>query len=368
MARQLRVDGTLIGEDQPCYVVAEIGQNHQGKLETAKDLFRAAKECGAHAVKLQKRDNRSLYTRAMFQMPYLHEHSFGPTYGAHREALEFGRADYQELRRYAASLGLTMFATAWDMPSADFLAGLGMPAFKIASADLRNIPLLRHVAAFGKPMFVSTGGGTMDDVRRAYETIMPINRQLCLMQCTTSYPCAPEEMNLRVITAYREAFPDIVIGMSDHQNGIAMAMAAYALGARVIEKHFTLNRAWKGTDHAASLEPVGLRKLARDLQRAHVALGDGIKRVFPSEQAPLRKLSKKLVAARDLRAGSVLRAADVAIKSPGDGLPPYQLDAVLGKRLTRALREDDNIQLEDLADAPVAAPSRRRVSAKAGSR
>ena len=347
----LSVNNFQISRDgSDCYVIAEIGHNHQGDLGKAKDFFRSAKECGVNAVKLQKRDNRTLYTRAMYNMPYENENSFGPTYGAHREALEFGREEYAELQRYARELGLTMFATAFDFRSADFLADLDMPAYKMASGDLKNIPLLRYVACLGKPMIVSTGGATMDDVQRAYDTIMPLNRNLCLLQCTASYPADPEQMNLRVITTFRERFPDIVVGLSDHQNGISLAMVAYTLGARVIEKHFTLNRAWKGTDHAFSLEPGGMRRLVRDLQRAGQALGDGIKRVYPSEDRPLVKMAKKIVAVRNLPAGHKIEVEDLAFKSPNDGLPPSELDRVLGMKTRRSLEEDENISFEDLQD------------------
>jgi len=160
MSRFLTIDDTTITDDSDCYLIAEIGHNHQGSLEKCRELFRAAKECGADAVKLQKRDNRSLYTRAMYEKPYDNENSFGPTYGAHREALEFGREEYVELKRYAAELGITFFATAFDVPSADFLAALDMPAYKLASGDLSNLPLLRHVARIGRPVIVSTGGAT----------------------------------------------------------------------------------------------------------------------------------------------------------------------------------------------------------------
>jgi N-acetylneuraminate synthase/sialic acid synthase len=342
--RQLTIQGVTINDDSPCYVIAEIGHNHQGSLEKCKELFRAAREAGAQAVKLQKRDNRSLYTREMYDRPYDNENSFGATYGAHREALEFGLKEYVELQRYAREIGICFFATAFDVPSADFLAGLDMPAYKIASGDLRNIPLLQHVARFGKPMIVSTGGATMADVERAYEAIIPINKQLCILQCTAGYPAAFEELDLAVIATYRDRFPEVVIGLSSHDNGIAMAPAAYVLGARVVEKHFTLNRAAKGTDHPFSLEPVGLRKLVRDLQRVRAALGDGSKKVYQSEEGPIEKMSKKLVAARDLPRGHVLRREDLAVKSPGDGLPPYMIDEIIGRTLLRALRADEPIQ------------------------
>jgi sialic acid synthase SpsE len=348
MERRLIIDGQEISEDSNCYVIAEIGHNHQGNMETARELFRAAKECGANAVKLQKRDNRALYTREMFNKSYENENSFGNTYGEHREFLEFGLSEYQQLKDYARELGITFFATAFDFPSADFLAKLDTPAFKIASGDLRNIPLLKYVAGFQKPMVVSTGGGTIDDVKRAYDAVMPINTQLCILQCTAGYPCAFEEMNLRVISTFREQFPDIVVGLSSHDNGIAMVVAAYVLGARVIEKHFTLNRAMKGTDHAFSLERAGLRRVVRDLQRARVALGDGVKATYSSERAPLLKMGKKLVAARDLPANHVLSLDDVAIKSPSDGTPPYELDRVLGRKTVRPLSEDENILFDDL--------------------
>jgi N-acetylneuraminate synthase/sialic acid synthase len=348
MERRLIIDGQEISEDSNCYVIAEIGHNHQGNMETARELFRAAKECGANAVKLQKRDNRALYTREMFNKSYENENSFGNTYGEHREFLEFGLSEYQQLKDYARELGITFFATAFDFPSADFLAKLDTPAFKIASGDLRNIPLLKYVATFQKPMVVSTGGGTIDDVKRAYDAVMPINTQLCILQCTAGYPCAFEEMNLRVISTFREQFPDIVVGLSSHDNGIAMVVAAYVLGARVIEKHFTLNRAMKGTDHAFSLERAGLRRVVRDLQRARVALGDGVKATYSSERAPLLKMGKKLVAARDLPANHVLSLDDVAIKSPSDGTPPYELDRVLGRKTVRPLSEDENILFDDL--------------------
>jgi len=349
--RQLKIGPHCITDDGDCYVIAEIGHNHQGDLEKAKSLFKAAKDCGADAVKLQKRHNKTLYTNAMYEQPYDNENSFGPTYGAHREALEFGKSEYRELKRYAAELGIDFFATAFDFKSVDFCEELDLPAYKIASGDLKNTPLLKRVAQTGKPMFLSTGGGTIDDVRRAYDSIMPISRKLCLLQCTAAYPAPPETLNLRVISTFREVFPDVVVGLSDHENGIAMAVAAYVLGARVIEQHFTLNHTWKGTDHVFSLEPIGMRKLVRDLRRVRVALGDGVKRALPCEEKPLFKMTKKLIAARNLRKGHILKRNDVALKSPGDGLPPYELDRVLGLRLKRALDADDNISFDILKKA-----------------
>ena len=351
MLRELTIDGQRIGDDTDCYVIAEIGHNHQGDLDKARQLLQRAKECGVHAVKLQKRDNRSLYTKAMYDRPYEHENSFGRTYGEHREALEFGREEYLALQAYARELGLSFFATAFDVASADFLARLDVPAYKIASGDIRNLPLLRHVARLQKPMIISTGGATLADVEQACNAILPLNSRLCILQCTATYPTDPEEMNLRVIETLRDRFPGVVIGLSDHYNGIAMAVVAYMLGARVIEKHFTLNHTWKGTDHALSLEPIGMQKMIRDLHRARIALGDGVKRVLPSEAGAVIKMGKKLVANRRLPAGHVLVESDIAVKSPGDGLPPSELDRLVGRTLLQALDEDDSITAEILSPA-----------------
>ncbi len=347
--RNLTIEGFEIADSGDCYIIAEVGHNHQGSVEKCKELFRVAKECGVDAVKLQKRDNRSLYTRAMYDKPYDNENSFGATYGEHREALEFGWDEYVELQRYSREIGLAFFATAFDLASADFLARLGVPAFKIASADLKTLPLLRRVAEFGKPMIVSTGGATMEDIQRAYDAIFPVNSQLCFLQCTAAYPAAPEELNLNVITTLRRRFPELVIGLSDHENGIVMAVAAYVLGARVVEKHFTLNHTWKGTDHPFSLEPIGMRKLVRDLRRTQVALGSGIKCPLPAEQGPLQKMGKKLVAARQLPAGHVLTEEDVAMKSPADGLSAHHWDQVIGGTLLRPLAFEENISLDSIA-------------------
>jgi len=357
VARTFSIGAHTIGDDTRCYVIAEVGHNHQGSVKTCMELFKAAKDAGVQAVKLQKRHNRSLYTKAMYDKPYDNENSYGATYGAHREALEFGASEYRDLQQYCRELGVDFFATAFDFNSADFLAEIGVPAFKIASGDLKNTPLLKYVAGLGKPMIVSTGGGSLDDVKRACDVVMPLNPHLCILQCTAGYPAEWTELNLSVISTFRRMFPDSVTGFSSHDNGIAMAVAAYVLGARVIEKHFTLNRAWKGTDHAFSLEPVGMRKMVRDLDRTWQAIGDGEKRVYPSEVAPITKMGKKVVAARALAAGHVLRPEDVCLKSPGDGLPPYELENIIGAMLLQPVNADDEIAYQILKGTPELARS-----------
>ena len=353
--RELVVDGKVIARDGPAYVIAEIGNNHQGDLEKAKALIHAAKECGVDAVKFQKRENRVLFTRAYYDAPYDNENSYGPTYGEHREFLELPKSEWFELSRYSREEGVAFVSAAFDEPSADLMADLNVDAFKFASGDLLNVPFLRYVAEKGKPMFLSTGGGTLEDIDRAVDAILARNEQLCVLHCTAAYPADVEDLNLAVITTLRERYPELVIGLSDHHNGIAMAPVAFMLGARVFEKHFTLNHAWKGTDHAYSLMPDGMRRFVRDLHRVPVALGDGVKRRLPSEERPLEKMGKKLVASRALPAGHVLSPGDLVAKSPADGgLPPYELDDLIGRALARPLAEEQAVVTDDLE--PVAQP------------
>ncbi|HBB6898883.1 TPA: N-acetylneuraminate synthase family protein [Legionella pneumophila] len=346
MRRVLNLGHREVSDSSPCYVIAEIGHNHQGSLEKCKDLIQAAVEAGADAVKLQKRNNRNLFTREMYNSPYNSENAFGSTYGEHREFLEFSKLEYLELKTFCHNLRVDFFSTAFDFESADFLEELDIPYFKIASGDLRNLPLIEYVARFGKPIFISTGGADFEDVQRVYDRIMPINSNICIMQCTSGYPCEYNELNLRVIETYRKEFPDVVVGFSSHDSGIASPVAGYVLGARVIEKHFTLNRTWKGTDHAFSLGPQGFRKMVRDIRRVEQALGDGIKRCYQSEEKPHYKMAKKIVAGRNLPIGHIISFEDLKFKSPADGVPPYRVNEFLGKKTLVALNEDDSVNFD----------------------
>ena len=344
--RTIKIAHKIISDESDCFVIAEIGHNHQGDLETAKRLFETAKYCGVDAVKLQKRNNRSLYTKKYFDTAYNSENAFGKTYGLHRQALEFGKKQYKYLKRYAEKLGIIFFVTAWDFKSVDFLNDIGVNCFKTASSDIHNIPLLTYVAKFKKPMIVSTGTATLEDVKRAYRAIVAINSKLVLMQCTAAYPAPAHLLDLRVIETYKKEFPEAIIGFSSHFNGISVDPVAYTLGARVIEKHFTLDRAMKGSDHAFSLEPVGMRKLVRDLQRVKMALGDGVKKFYEEEKAGLYKMGKCIVAARSLKAGQTIGRSDLTFKSPFEGLLPYEADKFYGKVLKTPLKKDQLLKLE----------------------
>ena len=288
--RQWTLCGRRVADDEPCLVVAEIGNNHQGQVALAHQLIDMAADCGAHAVKLQRRHNVTLYTPALLAQPYDNPVSFGPTYGLHREALELPIADYPALIGHAHERGLAFVCTAFDEASVEDLVRVGVDAIKVASGGITDGPLVRAAAATRLPVILSTGGCDEGHILLAH-TWAP---EAVLLHCTASYPCAFEELNLRYLERLTRLFPETVIGWSGHDNGIAMSMVAYVLGARIIERHITLNHTMKGTDHAFSLERPGLQKLCRDLARAHVALGDGVKRYYASERAPIAKMRRRV--------------------------------------------------------------------------
>jgi len=347
--REITIGRRIVEENGDAYVIAEVGHNHQGSLETAKKLFESAHMAGVDAVKLQKRDNPTLYTKAAFDKPYENENSYGATYGEHREFLEFGEEEYRELIPFAHSLGMDFICTAFDFPSVDFLANQQIDGFKIASGDLTNTPLQKAVAGVGKPIILSTGGGSMEDIQRAVDTILPLNSRLCILHCTATYPTMPEDMNLRVIESLRARFPELIIGLSDHYDGISMAPVAYVLGARIFEKHFTLHHTWKGTDHAFSLEPIGMHKMTRDLHRVRAALGNGVKTPLEAEKPAVSKMGKSVYASHDLSAGATLTEADLVLKSPGGkGFRPFEMESLIGRRLRCAVPGEEALTEEHL--------------------
>lgn len=272
---------------QRCYIIAEVGQNHQGEFTIAKDLLRTAALCGVDAVKLQKRCVRELLSDEEYRRPYDTPHSFGKTYGEHREALELHVDAWVELMAYAREIGVELFGSAWDLTSAAVLQRLGCAQFKVPSAALTNLPLLERLGSFGKPIIVSTGMSTIEEIDRAVEVLR--GSELYLLQCTSAYPAPFDQVHLRAMETLAQRY-GCPVGLSGHHRGIAVDAAAVALGARLLERHFTLDRTWRGTDHAASLEPPGLSRLVRDVRAVEAALGSPEKVVLGCEQAARAKL------------------------------------------------------------------------------
>ncbi len=272
------------------YVIAEIGCNHQGEVEIARRMIEVAAECGVNAVKLQKR-TLSEFPDELLEAPY---NGFGATYGEHRAALEFDGEQHLELREWARECGVGYVCTPYDVPALNVVVGLSPDYIKIASCSLTDTVLLKAARGAGYPLIVSTGMSTAAEV---HEAMMLLTRSgespdVTLLQCTSSYPCSEVDAHLRVMGAYKEQY-GCAVGLSDHTRGIAVSIAAVALGAEMIEKHFTLDRTWKGTDHAASLEPAGLRRLVRDCRNAELALGESEKRRLECEEAAWKKLRLK---------------------------------------------------------------------------
>lgn len=291
MARELTIGTRRISDDDAPYVVAEIGGNHGGSVHVANEMIRTAAQCGAAAVKLQVRGPR-LYSQALLDKPYENENSFGRTYGEHRAALELNLNALRLTQIQAEQVGVQWFATAFDERSADRLFNLHVPAIKLASGALTDTVLQTHVAGLGIPIILSTGGGTDADIDRAVQTITKRHKQLALLYCVAAYPLEPKDANLRCILTMRTRYPELVIGYSSHSPGLMLSLIAAAFGASILEQHFTLNRASKGTDHAFSLEPKGLATLCDDLRKLHVALGDGVKRFLEIERGPLSKMRR----------------------------------------------------------------------------
>ena len=222
---------------------------------------------------------------------------------------------------------------------------INTPLYKIGSGDLTNIPLIEYINSTKKPVILSTGGGNIADVVRAQKALKK-NKNLAILQCTSAYPCNAEDLNVRVVETYRKKFKNNIIGLSDHLSGVSSSILAYALGARIIEKHFTLDRSWKGTDHSFSLEPKGLEKLINYLRESRKALGTGKKISLNKEKNPIFKMAKKLVASKNLYKGKKLVRDDIAIKSPNDGVAPYHLKKFIGKTLKVDLKQDENLNFK----------------------
>ena len=329
---ELVIGDHTITDYSDVFVIAEIGHNHGGSLETAIEMCRVAKECGCDAVKLQKRTLDKCYTKAFLATPYNSEHAFGRTYGEHRAVLEFGKEEYNELKRYCQGIGIEFFSTAFDEEAADFLEAVGVPAYKIASGDLTNIPLIKHVAKKGKPMIISTGGAHTVDIGRALWALGAT--PAAFLHCVALYPTPAHEANLSAIKEIRLKTGRIV-GYSCHYNGILLAELAVVWGAQIIEKHFTLDHSAKGSDHAMSLQPEGMRRLVRDLRRAKAATGPGVKYRLAGEEKSLAKMEKALYPTRTLPAWHVIEAGDLAARSPTtpDGMRPWQIDRLAGRSL-----------------------------------
>jgi len=285
---EVKIGDKRIGEGHPCFVVAEIGINHNGRLELAKEMISAAINVGADAVKFQKRTIDTIYTAEELAKP--RESPFGETNGDLKRGLEFGLEEYREIDGYCRQKGIMWFASCWDIQSVDFIDQFSPPCYKIASPSLTDSDLLRYVRDKKRPVFLSTGMSTMHQIHRAVSILGREN--LVLLHCVSTYPTKDEELNLGVIKTLKENFPEIPIGYSSHGRGATMGVCAVALGACMLERHVTLDVSMWGTDQPASLEFWKFKQMVTNIRRFEIALGDGVKRILPSEISIKEKLRK----------------------------------------------------------------------------
>lgn len=288
LMESVSIGGKLVGKGNPCFVIAEIGINHNGNLDTAKHLINVAVMAGCDAVKFQKRTVDVVYSAE--ELAKLRENPFGTTNGDLKRGLEFGADEYREIDRYCKDSGIMWFASCWDEGAVDFIDQFNPPCYKIASASLTDDDLLTYTCNKGKPIILSTGMSTMEEISHAVDVIGKDN--LVILHCTSTYPSEVGELNLKAINTLEKEF-DVPIGYSGHEKGISLSSASVAVGACVVERHITLDRTMWGSDQAASLEPQGLNKLVRDIRNIELALGDGIKKVYESEVPIREKLRRK---------------------------------------------------------------------------
>jgi N-acetylneuraminate synthase len=332
------------------FIIAEAGVNHNGSLDMALQLVDAAKQSGADAVKFQSFKADQLATRSAHKAAYQERTtSQAESQFDMLKRLELDRAAHERILRHCEDRGIQFLSSPFDLPSIDLLAEMNLPVYKVPSGELTNEPYLRKIGAKGKPVILSTGMATLGEVEEAINTLRAAGAgQLTLLHCVTEYPAPYAEVNLRAMHTLKLAF-GLPVGYSDHTPGIEVSIAAAALGAEMIEKHFTLDRSLPGPDHAASLEPGELKAMVTAIRNVEAALGTGIKAPAPCEIPNISVARKSLVAARSLPAGHKLQEQDLNIKRPGNGLAPKLMPALVGRTLRVAVERDALIRWDDLA-------------------
>ena len=344
--RTIKIGNKIIGHNQPCFVIAEAGINHNGNLQLAKKLIDMAVKAGADAVKFQTFKAENLATKAANMTDYQIKNI-----GKEKSQLdmlknlEIAYGNFRVLKDYCDKKDIIFLSTPHSFDAIDFLENL-VPAYKFGSGDIANIPALKHAAERGKPIILGTGMSTLDEVKDAVNAIKSKgNEQIVVLHCTTNYPCPFREVNLRsMITMQKEL--DCIVGYSDHTLGILVPIVATALGATVIEKHFTIDKSLPGPDHKASLEPDELKKMIVEIKKTEKVLGRLDKRPTESEKEIMKFVRKSIIAKKGIEKGSVINEDKIIIKRPGTGLKPSDLDKIIGKKANRRILKDEVFQLD----------------------
>lgn len=336
----------MFGLNNSVFIISEAGVNHNGDINIAKKLIDKAKWAGVDAIKFQTFKSEKLVTNYA-QMADYQKHNIGNTYSQFEmlKKLELSFENFTELKKYCDEKGLMFLSTPFDFESADFLQKLGIAAFKISSGDLTNIPLLEHISSFKKPIILSSGMSNLGEIEEAIcAAKFAYNNEVAVLHCTSNYPAEYNTVNLNAMSTIKNAF-NLTVGYSDHTKGITIPVAAAALGAKIIEKHFTLDKNMEGPDHKASLEPEELKDMVQSIRKVEEAFGDGIKRHDPCETDTMKVARKSIVAARDIKQGEVIKLNDMDFKRPGTGTAPKFYKDILDKKALRDIKIDEQLNL-----------------------
>jgi N,N'-diacetyllegionaminate synthase len=345
MERQ-KISTIVNGGSNSTYIIAEIGVNHNGDINLALKMIDAAYEAGADAVKFQSFKSDKLVSKFAEKAKYQQDHTgTNETQLEMLKKLELSPEDHLIIKEYCTKKNIDFLSTPFDEETAIFLKEIGIHAYKVGSGDLTNIPFLRKIDEFGLPIILSTGMSNLGEIEEALEVIN--KSSIALLHCTSSYPAPVEDINLRAMVTIQKAF-NKVVGYSDHTEGIEIALAAVALGARIIEKHFTLDKNLPGPDHKASLEPHEFKQLVKSIRIVEKSLGDGVKRCMPSEENTKEVARKSLVVSQNLKPGDILTRKNLAIKRPGTGIQPKDYNLLLGKTVKREVKQDQVLTWDDV--------------------
>lgn len=337
----ISIGNKTVGNDEPCFIIAEAGVNHNGNLSTAKQLIDVAYEAGADAIKFQTFKTENLVTRDAEKADYQKKNDSATTTQFEMlKKLELYEKDFKKLSIYAKKRGIIFLSTAFDEESVDLLIRLEVPAFKIPSGEITNFPCIEKIARERKPVILSTGMSTMEEVREAVACLQEHGcKDIVLLHCTTSYPAPLKSVNLRVLDTLRDIF-HLPVGYSDHTEGILVPIAAVASGACVVEKHITLDQTLPGPDHAASLEPDELKKMVKAIRDVEIAMGDGVKKMQPCEMCNHDVVRKSIVTLKEITQGSKISENMITLKRPGTGIEPMYFEKLIGKTAIRQIKKD----------------------------
>ena len=346
MAREIKFGNRMMGDGHPAYLIAEVGINHNGDLDIAKKMIEGALYAGCDAVKFQKRDLNSIYRKEVLENPNLESQGTEILIGILKE-VELEEKDYREIIEYCKEKEITFLCTPWDKVSVDFLEKFNVTAYKIASADMTNFPLIKYVAETKKPMMISTGMSTLEEIEKTVDFVKNLKAQFALLHCSSTYPSHLDMLNLSMIPHLREKF-NIPVGYSGHEMSILPSLIAASMGAVVIERHITLDKKMEGLDHSASLEPEELKQLVQNIREAEIAVGKPVKKITRGEILQREVLGKSIVCSKTIELGEEISENNIEVKGPAKGLSPQHYYEILNKKSNRKIEKGDYILDSDL--------------------